>query len=135
MTDLRVVALLERIDQEVRALVRYRELDRGGAMDDDLWRAARYSMVVAIGACIDLAALGVVLSGKRSGGDPADPFRVLGEAGVLPDDLVPTLVGTVGFREQLVYRPAEVDQTRVRANLHWLDLGRFASVLRRALQE
>lgn len=133
MTDLRVVALLERLDEEVRALGRYRELDRAGALDADLWRAARYSMVLAIGACVDAAGLATVLTGARPGEDAGDAFRALGEAGVVPDDLVPALVAMVGFRDALVHRPRELDRSRVRANLHWLDLGRFAAALRDAL--
>lgn len=63
----------------------------------------------------------------------ADVFAVLGETGMLPRDLVPHLERRAGFRNLLVHRYADIDDTRVLELLR-TRLGDFEA-FRRAIAE
>jgi uncharacterized protein YutE (UPF0331/DUF86 family) len=70
---------------------------------------ARYYLLVSIEACLDLANHIIATQGLRAPKDYKDSFKVLNEAGILPDDFVPTMQALAGLRNLLVRLYWDVD--------------------------
>ena len=114
----RLLALLERVAEETRALRRLAARDDADFVaDPDLLAAVKYRFVVAIEASIDACRHVTAAGGLRAPTDFADSFAVLGEAGLLGDDLVPRLQAMARFRNLLVHGYARVDDGLVLAAL------------------
>jgi uncharacterized protein YutE (UPF0331/DUF86 family) len=75
--------------------------------------SARYYLVVAIEACLDIAGHVIASEGLRAPRDYKDTFRVLNEAGILPDDLVTTMQSLAGLRNLLVHVYWDVDDAMI----------------------
>jgi uncharacterized protein YutE (UPF0331/DUF86 family) len=116
MTDpLRLATLIERIDTELALL---RDVGRAApdlATDELRIRAVKYSLVVAIEACIDIARHVIARRRLRRPVDYADSFTSLAEAGLIDDDLAARLRDMARFRNLLVHGYATVDDDRVAA--------------------
>lgn len=116
---LRVVALLDRLGTEIVALRRLARRETDALLaDEDVLAGVKYRFVVAIEACIDIGRHVVASEGLRPPRDYADVFTVLGEAGLLPDEVVTNLRDTARFRNLLVHEYIGVDNTRVVEILH-----------------
>ena len=71
--------------------------------------SAKYYLLVAIEAAIDLAQHLIAVRGWRAPRNYADAFVVLGEQGVVPEDFVPALRDMTRFRNRLVHLYWDVD--------------------------
>lgn len=137
---LRVQTLLDRLGAEVTALRRLAGRDADALLaDDDVLAGVKYRFIVAIEACIDVGRHLVASEALRAPRDYADVFTVLGEAGLLPDQVVVALRDTARFRNLLVHeagthRSGAVDDRRVIEILHTRldDLQRFREALAQA---
>lgn len=109
----RLRAVLDRIRDEVAGLARLAERSTELRADDDLMAAVKYRFVVAIEACIDAGEHVIASEGLRAATSFADVFTVLGEADMLPAELVPELARMTRFRNLLVHQYAEIDDERV----------------------
>jgi uncharacterized protein YutE (UPF0331/DUF86 family) len=69
----------------------------------------RYYFQVAVESCLNAANHIIAARSLRPPSDYADAFAVLGEAGIVPDDFVPTLQQMARFRNRLVHLYWEVD--------------------------
>ena len=78
-----------------------------------LRRATERSLHVAVEACLDIGRRIIALEGFRFPADNQDVFRVLGEGGVVPADLVPILLEMARFRNLMVHDYAQIDNARV----------------------
>lgn len=81
--------------------------------DEDKVGHAKYALVVAIEACVDLANHLIARNGYRMPDSYAEAFHVLAEEGVLPDDLAEDLAAMARFRNRLIHLYGEVDDELV----------------------
>lgn len=110
----RLLALLERIEQEVTAVrASVARSDEELVDHPDALPALKYRLVVAIEAAIDAAAHVIASQGLRSPDDFADTFTSLVEADWLPSDLGARLADAARFRNLLVHLYDDVDDERV----------------------
>jgi uncharacterized protein YutE (UPF0331/DUF86 family) len=87
--------------------------------------SAKYLLIVATEAALDICNHLVAKKGGRSPEDYADCMTILGELGVLPPDLVRRMTKMARFRNLLVHLYWKVDDNEVlriiRENLHDFD--------------
>lgn len=108
----RLRRLLDRIGVELSHLRRLAgRADLAG--DADRLAGVKYRFIVAIEAAIDAGEHVIASEALRAPESFADVFSVLGEAGLLPADLVPALERMARFRNLLVHGYADVDDGRV----------------------
>ncbi len=81
--------------------------------DKHLLSSAKYNLIVAIEAAIDLSGHAISRMGLRGAEDYADTFRVLGENGAFSDELLETLVEMAKFRNRLVHFYFRIDDETV----------------------
>ena len=86
--------------------------------------SARYYLTVTIEACLDIAGHLIASEGLRAPRDYKDTFRVLNEAGILPDDMTSTMQALAGLRNLLVHVYWDVDDTMIHESLR-SELGDF----------
>lgn len=111
----------EKIESIIRNLRRYTgHLHRLASLSEEEFLAdpikiggARYYLQVAIGCCIDMANHIISTERLRSPQDYRDTFKVLNEAGIVPDDFIQTLQDMASFRNRLVHLYWEVDDHRI----------------------
>lgn len=127
----RLGRLLARVDADVAAI-------RATAQPADLLgdpvrlRAVKYGFVTAIEGCVRAAQHVVASEGLGMPESNAGAVRAVGEHGAVDAPLAERVARAVGFRNVLVHQYAEVDDTRVVANLDLLaDLDRFVAQLAR----
>ena len=96
-----------------------------------LKRAVERSLQVAIEICLDVGRRLISVRGFRYPNDNQDVFRILAEEGVLPQDLLPTMLDMTRFRNLIVHDYARVDDAKVYAILrHRLaDFDAFAAAV------
>ncbi len=128
----RIEALLAQLDEyvaQLRELAGYPEPELVG--DRVRLNATKYSLVVAIEICLDIAGHLVTREGWRRPRDYADTFAVLGEAGVIDTAFAATLGEMAHFRNRLVHLYAEVDAARIYQILQndLSDFGRFEAAV------
>jgi uncharacterized protein YutE (UPF0331/DUF86 family) len=134
----RLRSLLDRIGAESQHLTRLAGLDTGELIaDSDRMAAVKYRFIVAIEAAIDCCHHVIASEGLRAAVDFADAFTVLGEAGLLPAEILPRLQDMARFRNLLVHGYAHVDDRRVAEILHTRlgDLQAFRIALAQAAQD
>jgi uncharacterized protein YutE (UPF0331/DUF86 family) len=97
-----------------------RELRELGALSEAAFLAdrrtvdsAKYRLIVAAEAALDICNHLVARKGGRSPADYADCMAVMAELGILDEDLAARLMRTARFRNLLVHMYAAVDDRRV----------------------
>jgi uncharacterized protein YutE (UPF0331/DUF86 family) len=102
--------LLDRLGRESADLRRLAGLDPDDLLRDvDKLKSVKYSFVIAIEVCIDIAQHLVSRNALRAPTSFADAFVVLHEARVLDDRLAADLADMARFRNLLVHGYARVD--------------------------
>jgi uncharacterized protein YutE (UPF0331/DUF86 family) len=110
----RVQALLGQIAEAQEKAARLGELPEPVFLNDYRnTESAKYLLIVAIEAAIDLCQHLVARSGGRSPTDYADCFTLLQELGILPADLAERLRRMARFRNLLVHLYWKVDNRKV----------------------
>jgi uncharacterized protein YutE (UPF0331/DUF86 family) len=116
----RVARLLRGLADRVERL--RRAAGQSPSERDELWLdAVKYLFVTAIEATVDVAQHIAASERDRAPDSNADALRLLGEHAVIDDELAHSLSRAVGFRDVLVHRYVEVDDTTVVAALDRLD--------------
>ena len=100
------VAYLNKERSAVVSLYDYQENRR-------LRKAVERSLQVAVEACLDIGRRIISREGFRYPDTNRDVFRVLAEEGVVSNDLLPTLLDMVGFRNLVVHDYARIDDASV----------------------
>jgi uncharacterized protein YutE (UPF0331/DUF86 family) len=133
----RLLGLLGRITARAAVLEPYADADRGDLMADEVRMGhLKYTFLTALEACLDAAHHVAADRGLGMPATNADTFRLLGQAGIIEQDLAELMAGASGFRNVLIHDYAEVDDSRVVDNLARLgDLRRFVAALTRLLDE
>ena len=129
----RVQRLLLGIEQDVQFLSRFagRNVDEL-LLDDVAVSGIKYRFVTAIEGCAKVAHHLAASEGWPVAETNADAVRQLGAQGVLTRELARSLADAVGFRNLLVHRYSDIDDTLVLRHLRGIgDLQSFtASVAR-----
>lgn len=81
--------------------------------DQDKIGSAKYSFIVAIESCIDMANHIISKNGYRVPEDYGDSFVVMGEVGAIEKDFAFSLTRMAKFRNRLVHLYWEVDNSQV----------------------
>ncbi len=129
---------LRRLLQNVTDELAYLRARRASAeiieADERRLRTLKYAWVVTIEGCIDAAHHVCATEGWGPPESNADAMVVLGRHGVLDHQTAAGMASAVGFRNVLVHRFAEVDDTRVVAFLSQLAvLDAFVAALSRLI--
>lgn len=134
---LRAGKLLSSFKQAKAQLERLSTLSQEEFLSDpDKIASAKYNFVIAIEAAVDLCQHLIAKNNLRVAEDYADTFRILGEAGVFSEELLPELINMAKFRNRLVHIYWDIDDKMVYEILqHRLsDLDRFLSEISQALR-
>ena len=99
--NLRFLEGLQDLNQE-EFLASYRDI-----------QAAKHSLLEIVEACIDIANYVISAKGFSRAESYSEMFSILGREGILEGDLADRLQDMARFRNLLVHRYAEVDNTRV----------------------
>lgn len=78
-----------------------------------LRRAVERGLQVAVEICLDIGRRLIALEGFRYAKDNQDVFCILADEGVVPADLLETLLEMARFRNLIVHDYAEIDNARV----------------------
>ncbi len=138
MTATQLRALLARLATELSDLRRLAAADRQQLLaDTDRLKSVKYSFVVAIEVCVDIASHLIAARQLRAPATYADGFVSLAEAGLIDQAFAAPLGDMAGFRNLLVHGYARVDDGRVVEILHTRldDLDRFAQEIAREFTE
>lgn len=110
----RIAELFQAFRQAVGFLERLREAPEGEFLSNfEKQGSAKYFFIIAIEAAIDIC--NHIIAEERLGQprEYAEVFRVIGEAGIFPEDLVRRLERMAKFRNLLVHLYGKVDDRRV----------------------
>lgn len=88
------------------------------AQDFTKVESAKHLLQVSVECCLDLTHHIIADAGMRTPADYYDSFVVLNEAGILPDDFMPTLRRMVSLRNRVVHLYWDVDESVVYDVLH-----------------
>lgn len=106
----KVEGILRNLDKYVGYLRQLAAVPKGDLQADFIKSGSvRYYLQVAIECCLDAANHLIAAASLRPPADYADAFAVLGEAGVVPADFVPTLQLMARLRNRLVHLYWQVD--------------------------
>lgn len=126
----RAEARIQRLEEKIEQLEAVREQGEDAYLADPKMRAMTERWLqIAIQICIDL---GTQIGMEQSAPAPSsysDVFKILGQNGVLPEELAARLGEAARQRNLLVHLYMEVDDRAVFASLAWLDnLRQFAAI-------
>ena len=115
--EVRVLRLLRAVSDDL-AVLRSEASADALRRADPLWlRGVKYSFITAIEACVDVAQHACASEGWGPPKDNGDAMRLLGEHGLIPNDLADQMRRAVGFRNVLVHEYVDVDDAVVLARL------------------
>jgi uncharacterized protein YutE (UPF0331/DUF86 family) len=110
----RVARMISSITVAVRHLSGLGQLDESEFLNDiHKIASAKYNLIVAIEAAIDLANHIISQNGFRAPDDYSDTFNVLLENGIIDEDFIMQLKNMAKFRNRLVHIYWEVDDKQV----------------------
>lgn len=114
----RVRSKLGRLEEYLEGLDEKRDVSRDEYLEDrDLQDIVERRFEKAIQASLDVASHVVSAEGFREAQDYGDLFVVLGEEGVITEELVPEMVEMAGFRNVLAHQYSGIDDERVYRHL------------------
>ncbi len=130
--------LIENIMNALNTLVelrkrKYEEIEK----DKILASAIIWNLYVMVQGSIDLALKVISLLNLRAPESYSDAFRILGEEGILPEQLVEKLMAMARFRHILAHAYAQIDLKRIYEILHKNldDIIEYLSYLKEKLRE
>ncbi len=138
MTEDPFLTRIERLEQYMRDLSEAQARNFEAYERDKMLRRYTERMLhMAIDTCIQIGLDVLTSEGLRNPENYHDIFIVLGEADILPPDLVDSLTALVEFRNLLVYEHTAVDDAMVYGltKKRLEDLGAFARVARSYLAD
>lgn len=124
---------LQRLEEIIERLDEVRREGQEAYLADFRQRAATERWLqLAIQICIDLGTQLVSEQSARPPSDYADVFAILGEKGIIPDELALRLGNAARKRNLIVHLYMEIDDRAVFASLAYLDdLREFATTVER----
>jgi len=106
----KVTRLMSEATNALEALYELSSIPKGEFLKNKHYvSSAKYNLLVAIEACIDIAYHLISKNKMRLPKDYADSFRVLSERKIIDDDLTRRLILMARFRNRLVHIYWEVD--------------------------
>jgi uncharacterized protein YutE (UPF0331/DUF86 family) len=121
----KMVGLIQRLRQYIRYLQDLAGLDEDRFLEDPMAvGSARYYLQVSVESCINLANHIIAAQRLRAPQDFKDTFRVLNEAGIVPDDCAARMRELAGLRNLLVHLYWEVDDRLILEGIR-TELGHF----------
>ena len=129
----RVEARVQRLEELIERLDEVRQAGEDAYLANEEQRAATERWLqVAVQICIDLGTQLVSEQSARPPSDYADVFTILGQKGVIPNELAERLSDAAKQRNLIVHLYLEIDDRAVFASLaHLDDLREFASSIER----
>ena len=129
----RVEARIQRLEELIERLDGVQQAGEGAYLADAQQRAATERWLqLAIQVCIDLGTQVVSEQSARAPSDYAEVFKILGENGVIPDELALRMGNAAKQRNLIVHLYLEIDDRAVFASLAYLDdLREFATIVGR----
>lgn len=129
----RVESRIQRLEELIERLDEVRQAGEDAYLASEQQRAATERWLqVAVQICIDLGTQLVTEQSARPPSDYAEVFKILGEKGVIPNELAQRLAGAAKQRNLIVHLYMEIDDRSVFASLaHLDDLREFAASLER----
>src|SRR5260370_36631307 len=109
----RGLRLLRNITDDVAMLKRESSASEERRQDPMWLRGVKYTFVTAIEACIDVTQHICAAEGWGPPADNGDAVRILGDRGVLTNQLAMSIRKAVGFRNVLVHEYIKVDDAIV----------------------
>lgn len=128
----RTTKIVSEARQALATLAEIGEVPREAFLDDrDKVGNAKYTLIVAIEACLDLAHHVISANDLRMPEDYADAFHVLAEQGAIEDGFADRLGEMARFRNRLVHIYWDVDDARVHDYIRKDadDVGRFLETM------
>lgn len=131
----RVEARIQRLEETIERLERVRTRGEDAYLADAELRAMTERWLqLAIQVCTDLGAQVAMEQSAPPPSSYADIFKILGQKGILPDELAARLGDAARQRNLLVHLYMEVDDRAVFASLaHLDDLRQFATAVQRLI--
>lgn len=129
----RVEARIQRLEELIERLDGVRQAGEDAYLADAQQRAATERWLqLAIQVCIDLGTQVVSEQSARAPSDYAEVFKILGENGVISDELALRMGNAARQRNLIVHLYLEIDDRAVLASLTYLDdLREFATIVGR----
>jgi uncharacterized protein YutE (UPF0331/DUF86 family) len=129
----RVESRIQRLEELIERLDEVHHAGEDAYLADEQQRAATERWLqVAVQICIDLGTQLVTEQSARPPSDYAEVFKILGEKGVIPNELAQRLADAAKQRNLIVHLYMEIDDRSVFASLaHLDDLREFAASLER----
>lgn len=129
----RVEARIQRLEELIERLDEVRQAGEDAYLASEQQRAATERWLqVAVQVCIDLGTQVVTEQSARPPSDYAEVFKILGEKGVIPNELAQRLADAAKQRNLIVHLYMEIDDRSLFASLaHLDDLREFAASLER----
>lgn len=126
----RVEARIQRLEELIERLDGVQQAGEDAYLADAQQRAATERWLqLAIQVCIDLGTQVVSEQSARAPSDYAEVFKILGENGVIPDELALRMGNAAKQRNLIVHLYLEIDDRAVFASLAYLDdLREFATI-------
>jgi uncharacterized protein YutE (UPF0331/DUF86 family) len=109
----RVLRLLRNITDDIAVLKRESSASEERRQDPIWLRGVKYTFVTAIEACVDVTQHICAAEGWGPPADNGDAARILGDHGVLTNQLATSIRKAVGFRNVLVHEYIKVDDAIV----------------------
>lgn len=129
----RVEARIQRLEELIERLGEVRQAGEEAYLADSRQRAATERWLqLAIQICIDLGTQVVSEQSARPPSDYAEVFKILGEKGVISDEVALRMGNAAKQRNLIVHLYMEIDDRAVFASLAYLDdLREFATAVER----
>lgn len=111
---MRILAQLQTLDEALDAWLRYQHIpyDKFAAEKDTQYMVC-HAMLLAIQASIDIATAMAVMKTPRRPDTYRETFHVLGNFGIIPEDLAGEMARLAGFRNNLVHDYTGLDTKQV----------------------
>jgi uncharacterized protein YutE (UPF0331/DUF86 family) len=106
--------LVSELTDALRELEDLRNRENGEFLGNShLVSSAKYNLLIAIEAAIDICNHVISRRRYRTPEDYADTFKVMGEAGVFPEEFLKNLIDMARFRNRLVHLYWTVDKREI----------------------
>lgn len=131
---MRILAQVQTLDEALEAWLRYKQIpyDKFAAEKDTQYMVC-HAMLLAIQASIDIATAMAVMKTPRRPDTYRETFHVLGNFGIIPENLAGEMARLAGFRNNLVHDYTGLDTKQVFKVLQ--DDGKTLETFRNSVKE
>ena len=109
---------MQKLDAYVQQLQQLKHVSIDDYVEDDNLQAiVERRLQLSIQVCMDIAGYLIAQLGLRSPAEPENVFAVLGQEGIIPQELAKRMAGMVRFRNILVHDYLDIDSYIVHSSL------------------